>query len=290
MSNSRYELESPFSSEGARLLYITEAQFGEDWHSTLHTHACTELFYCVRGIGEFMLEGRSLPVGSDDLVIVNAGVSHTESSMTANPLEYIVLGVDGLEFRFGENGESFAVLNYRDNRSEIVFFLRTLLREASEQPAQWEQVCQHLLDVLLVKLRRHTRFTMEMSPVKRTNKECAVVRRYIDEHFAESITLDTLAGVVHMNKYYLVHVFNKEYGVSPINYLIERRIRESRYLLENTDLSLSRIAQVLGFSSPSYFSQSFRRLMNQSPLEYRKQYRAARAAPLPAPRAGGPRT
>ena len=160
MSNSRYELESPFSSEGARLLYITEAQFGEDWHSTLHTHACTELFYCVRGIGEFMLEGRSLPVGSDDLVIVNAGVSHTESSMTANPLEYIVLGVDGLEFRFGENGESFAVLNYRDNRSEIVFFLRTLLREASEQPAQWEQVCQHLLDVLLVKLRRHTRFTM----------------------------------------------------------------------------------------------------------------------------------
>lgn len=278
MSSSRYELEPSFSIEGARLLYITEAQFGKDWHSTLHTHACTELFYCVRGIGEFMLEGKTMPVGSDDLVIVNANVSHTESSMTANPLEYIVLGVDGLDFRFGEgDSEPYAIINYREMRSEIVFFLRTLLREAGDKPPQWEQVCQHLLEVLLVKLLRHTRFTVQPAPAARANKECAVVRRYIDEHFAEAITLDTLAGLVHMNKYYLVHAFNKEYGVSPINYLIERRIRESRYLLETTDLSLSRIAQVLGFSSSSYFSQSFRRLAGHSPLEYRKQHRAAQA-------------
>lgn len=280
MSNSRYEVDSDFSIRGARLLYVTESQFGTDWHSTMHTHACTELFYCVRGIGEFNLEGKAQPVGSDDLVIVNANVNHTESSVTANPLEYIVLGVDGLDFRFGEDGgTAFAIINYRENRSEIVFFLRTLLREASEKPAGWEKVCQHLLEVLLIQLLRHTRFSVQVSPAKRTNKECAVARRYIDEHYMENLSLDTLAQIAHVNKYYLVHAFNKDYGISPINYLIDRRIRESRYLLENTDYSLSRISHVLGFSSPSYFSQSFRRLMGQSPLEYRKQYRAAQLAP-----------
>ena len=63
------------------------------------------------------LEGKAQPVGSDDLVIVNANVNHTESSVTANPLEYIVLGVDGLDFRFGEDGgTAFAIINYRENR------------------------------------------------------------------------------------------------------------------------------------------------------------------------------
>ncbi len=278
MSNSRYDLRGGFSLGGARLLYITESHFGTDWHSLPHSHTCTELFYCLRGIGEFDLEGRTQPVGSDDLIIVNPNVEHTESSISANPLEYIVLGVDGLDFRFGDGNESYAVLNYRDTRSEIVFFLRTLLKEAQNKPESWENVCQHLLEVLLTNVLRHTHFTMQVANAKRTNKECAVARRYIDEHYAESLSLSMLAEIAHVNKYYLVHAFNKEYGVSPINYLIGRRIRESRYLLENTDYSLSQISHVLGFSSPSYFSQSFRRLMGQSPMEYRKQYRAAQAA------------
>ena len=49
-------------------------------------------------------------------------------------------------------------------------------------------------------------------------------------------------------------------------------------MLENTDHTLSQIAHMLGFSSPSYFSQSFRRITKQSPMEYRKKSRAARAA------------
>lgn len=100
------------------------------------------------------------------------------------------------------------------------------------------------------------------------------MRRYIDEHFAEPLTLDALAELAHVNKYYLVHAFSKEYGVTPINYLLLCRIRESKHLLANTNLSLSQIAQVHGFSSPSYFSQSFRRLEGISPMEYRKRRRA----------------
>ena len=72
----------------------------------------------------------------------------------------------------------------------------------------------------------------------------------------------------------MVHAFSREYGISPINYLISRRIQESRYLLSTTDHSLSQIAHMLGFSSPSYFSQSFRKLSGMSPMEYRKQQRS----------------
>ena len=102
------------------------------------------------------------------------------------------------------------------------------------------------------------------------NHQCAAVRKYIDLHFKEALTLDMLAEEAHMNKFYLSHAFKREYGASPINYMITRRIEESKYLLVETDLSLSRIAQLLGFSSLSYFSQVFRRSQGISPMDYRQ--------------------
>ena len=61
--------------------------------------------------------------------------------------------------------------------------------------------------------------------------------------------------------------------MSPINYLISRRIEESRFLLRETDHTLTLISQMLGFSSLSYFSQCFRRVEGISPMEYRKRNR-----------------
>ena len=82
--------------------------------------------------------------------------------------------------------------------------------------------------------------------------------------------LEQLSEEAHINKYYLSHAFKREYGISPINYLISRRINESKYLLTETDLSMSQIAQLLGFSSLSYFSQSFRKTQGVSPMEFRQ--------------------
>ena len=84
-----------------------------------------------------------------------------------------------------------------------------------------------------------------------------------------STILQQLAEDAHMNKYYLSHAFKREYGTSPINYMITKRIEESKYLLAETDLSMSQIAQLLGFSSLSYFSQVFRRTQAVTPMEYR---------------------
>ena len=73
-----------------------------------------------------------------------------------------------------------------------------------------------------------------------------------------------------------LRTFRREFNISPISYLISRRIQESRFLLCETDHTLSQIAQILGFSSLSYFSQSFRRLEGVSPMEYRKRRRGRR--------------
>lgn len=287
MSTNRYELTDqdarPLDRNSVKLLYVSTAKYGGDWHSMMHTHACTEVFYVVGGLGQFKIEELVRPVSADDMVIVNPNVEHTEVSLNQNPLEYIVMGVEGLEFDAGEDGDDrYCVVNFRNGREDVLHTLRSLLGEIETKGAGYEVVCQDLLEVLLVRLMRRTDFSLTPAPPRtRASKECAAVRRYIDGHFKENITLDQLSELAHVNKYYMVHTFSREHGVSPISYLISRRIQESKMLLSGTDHSLSQISHMLGFSSPSYFSQSFRKLEGMSPIEYRKQSRKQPRSPAP---------
>lgn len=279
MSNKHFEIPAAQSTneirQVAKLIYISSAKYGEDWHSTLHSHTCTELFYVIGGAGQFRIADMIRTVYAGDLVIVNPGVEHTEISLSSSPLEYIVLGIEGLEYSAGEEQDSrYGIINFSVTGEEILLLLRGLLHEIQHRPPKYELICQDLLEILVIHLMRHSDFSMTLSAVShRTNKECAVVRRYLDAHFKENITLDQLAAMAHVNKYHMVHSFTREYGISPINYLISRRIYESRYLLNNTDHSLAQISQMLGFSSPSYFSQRFKKLEGVTPMQYRKGIR-----------------
>lgn len=280
MSSYRFDfITAPTSDKPYQLLYVASSCYGKDWNSLMHTHKCTELFYCVHGRGQFHTSDGTFDVKKDDLVIINADVEHAESSMASHPLEYLVLGVQGLNFRFdsARGDAGYDVLNFEQNRDELLFYLQSILREVDTQEFRYEDMCQRILEILLIQVQRfaNVKICTSLPAAEKqhsTNRNCALIRQYIDEHFSEPITLDTLAQMVHINKYHLVRTFQKEYGITPINYLIERRLEESRFMLKNTNYSASQIVSLLGFSSSSYFSQCFRRKEHMSPSQYREMY------------------
>ena len=274
MSRYYYSLnkDQSFTIRGtAKLLNIASSRYGGDWHSVPHTHNHTELFFIVSGKGQFLIQDQFFPVGINNLVIINPNVLHTEDSLNAQPLEYIVLGIDGIELANDENSNGqFSILDHMES-VEISGCLRNILREMEQKNTGYEDVCQAYMEILIIRLMRSTTLSVPSEPqISSGNRQCAAVRRYIDLHFKEPLTLEQLAEESHMNKNYLSHAFKREYGTSPINYMISRRIEESKYLLAETDLSMTQIAQLLGFSSLSYFSQVFRRTQSVSPLEYRQ--------------------
>ena len=274
MSRSHYSFNQnqSFTIRGtAKLLNAASAKYGGDWHSVPHTHNHAELFYIVGGKGQFLIEDQLYPVNTNHLVIINPNVTHTEVSLNAQPLEYIVLGIEGVELSITENSNGqFCILDHFESM-DITSCLRNILREMELKQPGYEDICQAFMEILIIRLMRSTGLSVPAEPQNNVgNHQCAAVRRYIDHHFKESLTLDQLAEEAHMNKFYLSHAFKQEYGVSPINYMISRRINESKYLLAETDLSLSQIAQLLGFSSLSYFSQVFRKTQGVSPMEYRQ--------------------
>ena len=277
MSRYYYSMdkEQSFTIRGsAKLLNVASSRYGGDWHSVPHTHNHTELFYIVGGTGQFLIEDQAFPVGANNLVIINPNVLHTEDSLNAQPLEYIVLGIEGIELATTaiSNGR-FCFLDQFES-AEVSGCLRNILRETEQKHTGYEDVCQAYMEILIIRLMRSIALAVPSeSQVISVNRQCAAVRRYIDLHFKEALTLEQLAEEGHMNKFYLSHAFKREFGVSPINYMISKRIEESKYLLAETDLSMTQIAQLLGFSSLSYFSQVFRRTQSVTPMEYRQSQR-----------------
>lgn len=276
MSYLRYNMETVShlpQRMNCRLLYITRAYYDSDWESVLHTHHFTELFFVVSGKGNFSIEGETFCVQPDDVIIVNPNVSHIEFGDKRNNLEYIVLGIENLKFSFQEkeHNPDYEIRNFRESKADLLFYLQQILKETHEKRENYSIICHDLLESFLLLLSRKIQTELSFEPSKRALQECRFVEQYLNEHFSEDITLQTLSDITFRNKYYLGHIFKEYKGMSPINYLIKLRIQEAMNLLENSNYSIAKICQAVGFSSQSYFTQVFKRETGISPNKYRQQ-------------------
>lgn len=263
------------SIEKAKILYATASRYNANWHSNLHTHYCSELFYVTEGQGKLQIENEVYPISTHDLIIINPNVKHTEISDIEHPLAYMVIGVEDVELASSEDDDiRFCILNLKDIKDTIRFYFSNILNEYAYETLDSDIMCRNLLENLLILLGRQVNFTVALTPIlKKSALLCINIRQYIDNHLKENISLDMLAEHAHVSKYHMVHIFTEEYGVSPINYLILKRIEEGKKLLKTTDHSLALISRTLGFSSPSYFSQVFKKHVQCTPMEYRQKSR-----------------
>lgn len=272
MSHRQYSIQSPnIEKLNAWLLSISFSKDEKDWKSVFHSHHFTEIFFVVNGEGNFLFRDKTYHIKTGDLVIIPPYMEHTEQSIKGTPLEYYVIGVDGVSFQVADTQANVQVFCNFSNKSLIADLLRQMLYEVRNPSYGSDKICQNLLEILLLRIIRHR----HVSPVALTStymtKECARIKEYLDSNYSEHITLDTLTRLTHMNKYYMAHSFAKYTGKSPIQYLNQRRMEAACTLLKDTDYSIASISSTVGFSSQSYFTQAFRKKYGMTPIKYRQQ-------------------
>lgn len=121
---------------------------------------------------------------------------------------------------------------YLPGKYEVLSCMQKILAEMQNRESKFQILCQAYMDIIVVQLARNA--SVSVAPIHSklpANRQCATVKRYIDHHYKENITLDQLAEKVSINKYYMAHAFKREYGISPVNYMIDCRIREGKRLL-----------------------------------------------------------
>jgi AraC-like DNA-binding protein len=97
-------------------------------------------------------------------------------------------------------------------------------------------------------------------------------RDFADRHYAQPLSLSEIAGVAGLSKYHFLRLFRATYGITPMEYVSQRRIERAQDLLRTTNLTVTEVCFAVGFSSLGSFSSRFRQLVGESASEFQRRY------------------
>ncbi|MDO5337134.1 MAG: response regulator [Eubacteriales bacterium] len=106
---------------------------------------------------------------------------------------------------------------------------------------------------------------------KNDSKSITEVKRYIEEHYAENLTLKVMADYFHMNTYYFSSFFKKNTGINFKEYLNEIRLKHTVSLMVTTDKNIGEIMNEVGFADMRSFTKVFQKKYNETPGKYKKR-------------------
>ncbi len=122
--------------------------------------------------------------------------------------------------------------------------------------SQFEQYMTHMADYVREK------------NVKPVRQACA----YIEQHFSEHLSLETMAQIVNLSPVYFSNLFKKETGNNFTEYVTEYRMQKAKDMLKNGNDNINEIALALGYQNAQYFSKVFKKEVGVKPTDYRKIY------------------
>lgn len=125
---------------------------------------------------------------------------------------------------------------------------------------------------ILATLSRHSLFAPTEKNLDKRVESVKTALTYIKDHYQTKIYIADLAGQVNLNEQYFCRLFKKAIGRSPMEYINEYRIKQTRRLLEETDLPVTEICLECGYNNLGNFLREFRKYTGTTPLQYRKNH------------------
>ncbi len=253
-----------------------------------HTHDFSELVLILGGRGMHVTGGEKYPISAGDVFVISDSQAHsyadTENLSLVNVFfdarrlhlpKYDVERIPGfhvlmtLEPRFRKRHTFSSRLRLSpEDLATAEAILDPLERELSEHKAGCLFVATALFMQLLAHLSRC--YASPQTQPTRSLLRLGEIISYLEANYAEPISRRSLAKAAHMSERTLARNFRKRTSFSPIDYLIRLRITKACELLRHSDDKIISIAQRVGFSDSSYFWRQFRKVMGQSPREFRK--------------------
>lgn len=220
-----------------------------------HAHDFCEIVFIDGSAGSVVIGGKTIPF-SDGAVLIHAPASK-HAAYTEKASRHYCLGVSGWEI------ESLAEGVY-DGSAPVRTLFHDIERELKEKRPYFKALIELKASEIIVELKRAGGGNDRDA---RSPADAAKV--IIDEHYRESIGVTYLSDTLMLSKDYLRHEFKKQYGVSPMQYLITKRIENAKNMLDGTALKIRDIAVQSGFENEYYFSRIFRKVAGISPKAYR---------------------
>jgi len=234
-----------------------------------------QIIYIAAGKGHFILDGKEVIVPAGSMVLfqpkqvqdyfyfgkdkTQVWFVHFTGREVRNILRHYEIPTDGYILHTGISRE------YED-------LFRRMRDELVRCSWGYEEMLTYLFRELLMTM--HRRMTENAPRVSGfIQDEIDRARAFFDEHYNEEISIEQYAVSRNMSTSWFNRSFRSAVGTSPMQYILDVRIRNAQTLLETTDYSVTSIAALVGYENPMYFSRLFRKAKGLSPSKYRKTFR-----------------
>ena len=254
------------------------------WEKVPHFHEDIEMVTVKTGKMAYSVNGTLIPLYEGDTIFVNSNQIHYSLSLDNETATYVIfianpnilnssVAVEMQALQPILNNPKLSYLRFR-NINENTVDIHNIMLSLPDIRRDPFQVTKKFFNIWEIILNQSKTYGMldEDAQLDIHTRSFKAMMYYIQQNYKESITLDDIAMSGNISKSLCNKVFHKYVGDSPVNYLLNYRVRKVAELLRTTSLSLSEIAALTGFNGTSYMSEMFKKSFKSSPRDFRKNW------------------
>lgn len=252
-----------------------------------HYHNVYEIYYMLEGQRYYFIKDRTYNIMKGDIVLININEVHrTFYSSGSTNSQRVLINFDSSyidDFTKNDKDTHFEecftkninVIRLNINEQQYIEALLSRMKSEKDSTETGHIVFTKILLIELLIFLNRTASRIETAIYEHPSaihKKISDMVVFINNNYAEDITLGFMAKKYHISLYHLSRLFKRVTGFSFIEYLNLVRVRAAQKVLTETSLKVSQVANDTGFDSITHFGRTFKSVTGLSPLQYRKKH------------------
>ena len=256
------------------------------WHASQiemcnHWHERMELVYIISGQTRVGINNKLFTLNQGDFLIIQSGEAHyfetDENTKTFIVFQFGLSMIESLMeiYRYRRISNPYFSSKDLENHPRILSTIDSIVKEFDQQSLGYQTMIISELSSLMVYLLRHMELTdynmKETTQNQLTISKIYQVMDYLDNHYQEDLSVESIAEYFNYSRYHFVRFFKKMTGLTIHAYVKNKRIQLAKKMMIETQESITRIGYEVGYKQVKSFSQAFKEITGQSPTSYRAQ-------------------
>ncbi len=266
-------INSEIGHEGALPIYVYGIGSNECERHVIreHGYAHPHIIYSVSGEGTLIVNGVSHTISPNMGFFIPAHTPHEYYSSTGEnwSTKWVVLSGFAIEMTLTSLGLDKPYIVALGNTSKLDKLITEMYYSIIRDNFYGSMTAAGLLYSFLIEFYKCTSNQGKIDNLA-ANSPLNKVLAYIDLHYADNLTLESMCSVSDISPQHLCRLFRRKLNIRPMEYIAKKRIQEAKALLLNSPRNIAEISRIVGYNNCNYFCITFKKYEGVSPTEYRK--------------------
>ena len=241
-------------------------------NSKQHTHPSYMFILPLDEFTTLNIQGKDYQTTEQTLFCLSPDVKHHELKSYIPP-KYCTLFIEEIIFEkfmkeYSPVKKHFIGEEYPLIDNKLNYFIKEFISESKNDSSVSNSIKEIYSQVIIHHILKIIFPEIEKTNTNTTHKTLNKILLYIDAHYDEDISLNELANTVELSSTHINRLFQSELKISPMQYLMQKRLEQAKKLLLTSEFTITQIATKCGFNSSAYFSKMFKKYYNATPSEF----------------------